>query len=70
MTLLTDNDPMPFGRYEGRKMERVPASYLHWCYTKIKREEASDDALAVFDYIDRNMTSLKAEHPDGIWKPI
>ena len=27
---LTDTDPMPFGRYKGRKMQDVPGTYLGW----------------------------------------
>jgi hypothetical protein len=27
---LTDKDLMPFGKYQGRTMEKVPAGYLLW----------------------------------------
>jgi uncharacterized protein (DUF3820 family) len=30
--MLTDNDLMPYGKYQGIKMQEVPASYLIWCY--------------------------------------
>jgi len=29
---LTDESPMPFGKYKGEKMANVPASYLKWIY--------------------------------------
>ena len=29
---LDDNSPMPFGKYRGKKMIDVPASYLLWLY--------------------------------------
>ena len=31
MANLTDESPMPFGKYKGDKMINVPASYLLWC---------------------------------------
>jgi uncharacterized protein (DUF3820 family) len=27
---LTDKDLMPFGKYRGKTMEKVPAGYLLW----------------------------------------
>jgi uncharacterized protein (DUF3820 family) len=30
MAKLTENDPMPFGKYKGERMIDVPASYLLW----------------------------------------
>lgn len=63
---LQDTDPMPFGKYRGKPMQDVPASYLHWLWTnglstqKIKPEP-------VGDYIRRNLNALKQEHRDGIW---
>lgn len=27
---LGDNDPMPFGKFKGYPMKRVPADYLDW----------------------------------------
>lgn len=32
MTKLTDQSPMPFGKYKGQKLEDVPASYLIWLH--------------------------------------
>ena len=28
--LMSDSSRMPFGKYEGRRMENVPAEYLDW----------------------------------------
>lgn len=33
---LSDESPMPFGRYKGDKMVNVPASYLMWLYDNNK----------------------------------
>ena len=52
---LTDNSPMPFGKYKGTAMENVPADYLIWlhdngkCNTEVKM------------YIVDNMDVLKKE---------
>ena len=35
-TTLTDDSPMPWGKYKGEKMINVPASYLLWCYDNNK----------------------------------
>lgn len=62
MIKLTDDSPMPFGKFKGKRMEEVPASYLHWLWTQESSKETS-----VMLYIKDNMGSLKQEHPDGIW---
>ena len=68
MKQLTDNDEMPFGRYKGSYLRDVPASYFHWLWTN-ERDPMSRKAKVdpVADYIQRNITVLQQEHPDGIW---
>ena len=61
---LLDHDQMPFGKYEGRTMENVPVYYFHWLYVNDKVTPASP----VGDYIERNLSSLKAENHDLIWE--
>jgi uncharacterized protein (DUF3820 family) len=52
---LTDNDTMPFGIHQGKKMANVPAKYLLWlfengkCYGEVKA------------YIESNLEFLKSE---------
>jgi hypothetical protein len=29
---FTDDDPMPFGKYKGERLEEVPSEYLHWLW--------------------------------------
>lgn len=68
---LSDTDPMPFGRKHGpngddpRMMQDVPASYLHWLWCNGINDEK--DSM-VGDYIRKNLSALKKEHPDGIWE--
>jgi hypothetical protein len=68
MKLLFDNDPMPFGKHKGTRMEDVPASYLHWLWTKendpLSRQIGTNP---VAEYINSNLVALMREHPDGIW---
>ena len=69
MQHLTDTDPMPFGKHRGTPMQDVPATYLHWLWTNERdpmRAKAKTDPVA--DYIERNITALAKEHPDGIWQ--
>lgn len=61
MKALTDNSPMPFGEHRGKPMKDVPASYLHWIWTKARNQ------VVVCRYINDNLASLKLDHPDGIW---
>jgi len=65
---LTDTDAMPWGKHAGVHMQDVPASYLHWLWTN-ERDPMSCKTKAdpVAAYIERNLTVLKKEHPDGIW---
>lgn len=44
---LTDNSPMPFGKYKGTKLENVPASYLIWLYDTFdfNRKDISNEAI-------------------------
>lgn len=63
--VLDDTSPMPFGKYRGQPMQDVPASYLHWLWTQGKSHEVKTDPVA--EYINRNLSALKQEYPDGIW---
>jgi len=64
MTPLEDTDLMPFGKHRGEPMSDVPAGYLHYLWTNgLKKDYRSN----VADYIRRNLSALKKDHPDGIW---
>lgn len=60
---LDDLSPMPFGKHMGEPMQDVPASYLHWFYTK----HGVDKNSQVYKYITKNLHALKQENPDLIW---
>ena len=63
---LTDESPMPFGKYKGKRMDQVPAAYLHYLWSKPGGLK-TDCADGVGLYIVENLTALKQEHADGIW---
>jgi len=63
LSILTDTDTMPFGKYKGYTMEMVPASYLHWVWVNISRAKQPE----VTDYIQSNLAAMKMETPDLIW---
>lgn len=60
---MTDQDPMPFGKYKDEPMEKVPASYLLWL-----REQGGSHHRGVSAYIEENLTALMKECPDYIVK--
>ena len=69
MKTLKEEDLMPFGKHRGTAMIDVPASYLFWLWTNEKdpmSRKVKTDPVA--DYIHRNLSALKQEHPDGIWE--
>ncbi len=62
-TELTDDDPMPFGKWKGTRMKDVPAEYLHFLWSNGKAQE--QDAVA--NYIRSRIAALRKEYDDGIW---
>jgi hypothetical protein len=69
MKQLEEEDPMPFGGYQGTPMIDVPAEYLFWLWTNEKdpmSKRVKTDPVA--DYIHRNRSALMREYPDGIWE--
>lgn len=61
---LSDTDKMPFGKYKGKLLQDVPASYLHYLWQNGLKEDKQSN---VADYIRRNLDALKMEHKDGLW---
>jgi hypothetical protein len=62
---LTDQSPMPFGKFKGKPMADIEASYFHFLWTKWGMKNHKDSPVA--DYVRRNLDALKQEFPDGIW---
>ena len=65
MKSLTDDSLMPFGKYKGVKMEKVPASYLHWLWNNGLKQKTKESDVAA--YISENKDSLAMENKDLIW---
>jgi len=77
--MLTDTDPMTFGKYKGTPMQDVPVEYLHYLWTvfvhkiktdidesvQLKPHEYNNLQLAI--YIKNNLNALKMENTDLIW---
>ena len=61
--MLRDVDKMPFGKFKGRAMMDVPASYLHWLWHEGKK----DDKDEIAEYIRNNKGALMKETPNLIW---
>lgn len=62
---LQDDSIMPFGKYQGQLMQDVPASYLHWLWVNGVKD---DKTTPIHRYIEKSLSALKQEFPDGIWK--
>jgi len=65
---MNDQSVMTFGKFAGKKLEDIPASYFRWIYNNAARDTANDRMQDILDYIDENVTALMAEDPDGIWE--
>jgi hypothetical protein len=81
---LDDQSQMPFGKFSGHVMEKVPAEYLLWIWddaylwdrasveregsTKNRDDRHVEKRLAVHDYIRDNFSVLETECPDRIIK--
>ena len=59
--ILTDEVRMKFGKHKGKRMVDIPASYLNWFALECNPETASDDAMDVLDYIERNRDIIDYE---------
>ena len=63
--VLTDTDPMPWGKYSGERMASVPAQWFHWLWSQGSNSKKTDSP--VINYIRANLAALKMDYPDGIW---
>lgn len=53
--LFNDSTPMPFGKYQGKKLIDIPAQYFLWLYDK------GCDHVGVKQYIIENLAALQKE---------
>lgn len=67
-----DTDLMPFGRFKGKVLSDVPASYLKWLYNEMKPRwfkyelttqstELDKVNLKTFNYIHNSMDAIDEE---------
>lgn len=62
--MLQDTDPMPFGKYKGKPMAQVPASYLFWLEEKITATFYNNRTLQekeIMAYVKENRQVLEKE---------
>lgn len=62
MGKFTDESIMPFGRYQGKKMEDVPASYLIWMWdegNKINDSRVREYVLENLDVLRKQVEETK-----------
>lgn len=66
--MLTDDDEITFGKYNGSKMKDVPAGYLLWLWNNgmWKSNTLSQRTDPVREYIVANFHALETECPDII----
>lgn len=65
---LTDLDPMPFGKYKGKPMQDVPASYLAWMRDNMEKTGGANTeaSVKVYNYIMNSWQAIKDELPDRV----
>ena len=62
MSKFTDESVMPFGKFKGYDLGRVPAKYLLWLQAKIlERDHKSLQDKELLLYINKNQGLLKQE---------
>lgn len=59
--MLTDSSKFPFGKWKGRKMKEVPATYLDWLRDQPWLKE---EWYAVWEYLRKNKTVIDQELAD------
>ena len=57
-TKLTDESPMPFGKYVGVKMINLPGKFLLWYYENVPPNYGNQ---IVHDYIKENLDVIEKE---------
>ena len=64
---LEDESIMPFGKYEGKKMEDVPAGYLIWLHDSMvaTRKPLNAQQQAVKDYCYENWDVLQKQDEEN-----
>lgn len=64
--IFGDDDPMPFGDYQGTPLVKVPHKVLIQLSPAL-RDSVTGEGRGVHDYIRRNAQRLTRQAPDAIW---
>jgi uncharacterized protein (DUF3820 family) len=56
---MTDETPMPFGKWKGTLMINVPGSYLLWLWDTLDEDQPRNEEI--LGYIRNNLTTIEAE---------
>lgn len=62
---LTDQSPMPWGKYRGRSLGNIPASYFIWLYEEWGLKNSGEMHRPLREYVEDNMKALKLENKAG-----
>lgn len=60
MEKMTDESIMPYGKYKGKKMANVPASYLMWMHREGKLFQS------IQEYVTENLDVLEKQEKEEI----
>lgn len=66
ITKVNDDSPMPFGKFEGTRMDKVSPKYLLWMNDNLVEREQSgqklrDDEKAVMNYVQERIEAIELE---------
>jgi len=60
MAKFTDESKLTFGKFNGKMLKDVPASYLVWLYNQM----VDDPRILLFNYLKENLAALEQEVGD------
>lgn len=55
MLVITENSPMPYGKYKGKKIKDLPADYLLWLYYNNRA------IMAIRSYVGKHIRELEQQ---------
>lgn len=59
--MMKEDEVMPFGKHQGKKLANVPASYLVWFYESSVIRRLDGDGRRVWKYCEANINDLRKE---------
>lgn len=55
MLVITENSPMPYGKYKGKKIKDLPSDYLLWLYYNNRA------IMAIRSYVEKHIRELEQQ---------